>query len=176
MNLYYRVCSTIHYFFERKLSLKDHGIYSILFITHCFVIYSFGIYYFVEIIAGKKINLNPWYFYAIYFIVTAINFFIVYKREKHTNYEKLLKPYVVIAIILIGYILMGIGGQITRDMFANHWCVIFFYSSIGAAVYEGLTNAPPDPLVYDDARYVKILMNDKMGSDGPVSIPKAQTV
>ena len=118
MNLYYRFCSSIHYFFERKLSLNDPGIYSILFLTHCFIIYSFGIYYTIEIILDRKIDINQWYFYSFYFIVTAINFLVVYRSGKHVYYEKLLNPYVVVILIIVGYVLMGIGGQVARDMFA----------------------------------------------------------
>ena len=59
----------------------------------------------------------PKFYYFIYAgTVTLINYVLIYRKRKHASDLKLLNPYVVIVIILLGYVLMGVGGSIVREM------------------------------------------------------------
>lgn len=63
MEVCYRFCSSIHYFFERKISYRNADISSLFFITLTLCIYGFGIYYTIEIILHKGIEV-PYFFYT----------------------------------------------------------------------------------------------------------------
>lgn len=118
MTLYYRFCATIHYFFDKKLKLTDPGIYSILFISMIEFIYVLGVGYFYFLFRNE---ITPKVFFkAMYVVITAfiiLNYLLVYRSEKqYRYYSNKLNPYLVIFIIILGYALMGVGGQLQRNL------------------------------------------------------------
>lgn len=118
MALYYRFCATIHFFFDKKMKLTDPGIYSILFISMIESIYVLGIGYVYFLV--KNMVMPDIFFDVMYGVMTALiilNYFIVYRGEKqYRYYDNKLNPYLVIFIIILGYALMGVGGQLQRNL------------------------------------------------------------
>jgi DMSO/TMAO reductase YedYZ heme-binding membrane subunit len=116
--MYYRFCSTVHYFFERKMGMADPDIYSMVFITLCMVVYGLGIVHIIEVIEKKRLIFPSVYYYIAAAAILLANYLIVYRRGKQNEYyQKLINPYLVVAIIIFGYVLMGVTGQINRGYF-----------------------------------------------------------
>lgn len=118
MNSYYGFCSSIHYFFEKKMKLADPAIFSISFISFVEMIYSIGLFYVACIFSDKIFTYSPYAAIGIFLFCVALNYFFVYKREKH--YSKKLHPVFVISIIVLGYVIIGVSGNIVRDMKSDH--------------------------------------------------------
>lgn len=118
MQLYYRFCSTIHFYFDRKMKIQDPSIFSLLFICLLQVVYLFGGYYTFCLVTEQKMTLNKWYLYLMFAGIVLINYIVVYREAKQYGYyESLLNHYVVIGIIICGYLFMGISGQLYRNYF-----------------------------------------------------------
>ena len=118
VNFYYRFCSTIHYFFDKKIKIKDPSIFSLLFISLLQGIYLFGCYYSFSLINKHKLYLNKWYLYLGFILIIFLNYLIVYRKGKqYEYYNMLLNRYLVIGAIIGGYIFMGVSGQLYKDFF-----------------------------------------------------------
>ena len=81
------------------------------------MIYGLGVLYVIEIGLKRRLDIPNVFFYIAFFILIALNYLLVFRRRK--QYANPIKPYIVILIIVFGYILMGIGGQKNRHMFIN---------------------------------------------------------
>lgn len=99
------------------MALKDADLYSMFFVTVCMIVYGLGLYHTVEIIMHKRLAIPNFFLYVSCFVILGINYMLVYRREKqYEYYERLLSPFIVIAIIILAYVFMGVSGQINRDM------------------------------------------------------------
>lgn len=55
---------------------------------------------------------------AILGILVLSNYFLVYRKAKQFDYySKRINSYLVILLIVLGYVIMGTGGQMYRDYF-----------------------------------------------------------
>jgi hypothetical protein len=57
---------------------------------------------------------------AILAVLVLANFFIVYRKAKQYNYySERINIFLTIILIISGYVLMGIGGQVYRQYFVG---------------------------------------------------------
>lgn len=118
MTFYYRFSSSIHYFFDKKMKLTDPSIFSILFLSMIESFYVLGCYYFVCVFLSRRIYEFKFYMLAVLGILVLVNYFLIYRKAKQYDYySKRINNYLVIILIVFGYVIMGIGGQVYRDFF-----------------------------------------------------------
>lgn len=119
MQHYYRFCSTIHYFFDKKIKLSDPGIYSILFISMIESFYLLGGYYFVCVFILKRLMVIKFYMLSVLMLLVLLNYLLVYRNARQYEYSKKLNPIIVIFVVILAYAFMGIGGSEYRKVFSN---------------------------------------------------------
>jgi len=118
MNFYYRLCSTIHYFFDKKMKITDPSIFSIFFISMMEAIYILGVYYFVCILLVKHLATFKYFMFAILTFFLLLNYCLIYRKAKQYNYySQRINSLFVIILIILGYLVMAIGGQMYRVFF-----------------------------------------------------------
>lgn len=120
MGFYYRFCSTIHFFFDKKMRLSDPSIFSILFISMIEYFYILGGYYFICIFLSRRIYEFKFYMFATLGIITLMNFFLIYRKAKQYDYySNRVNTFFAIILIVLGYAVMGLGGQMYPQFFLN---------------------------------------------------------
>jgi len=116
---YLRFCASINYFFERKMGYDDPGIFALLFIVVVQQVYSYGIFYVIEILVEKKIDYPSYFPYVLLFLWAVLDYFFAFRKEQlYRHYKTKMNPWLTIAIIVFGYILMLAMGYYCRELFA----------------------------------------------------------
>ena len=102
--LYLRFCASINYFFERVRKDDDPGVLALLFITVLASVYSFGLFYSIELFAGRKIGAKAYYFYGLFILFGVLNYFFVFRKEQVYEYYKTrLNIWTTLFLIFLGY-------------------------------------------------------------------------
>lgn len=115
--LYLKFCASINYFFERKMGYSDAGLFALLFVTVVQSVYSFAVLYFIELVMKEKLKVHSAYYYMGFAILVALNYLFAFRKEQlYVYYKQKLNVWATIAIILMGYALMGILGDYARGL------------------------------------------------------------
>lgn len=103
------------------MRLSDPSIYSILFISLVELIYIIGASYFVSLLLKRKLTYPFDYsMYIVIALLVLLNYLIVYRKAKQYDYyTRRINTILMIVIIILGYVIMGIGGQMYRQFFSN---------------------------------------------------------
>ena len=116
-NSYLRFCASVNYFFERVRKDDDPGIPSLLFVAVLLSIYTYGFFYSVELIIGRKLNVHSFYFYGILIFWGVFNYFFAFRKEQlYRHYKDKYNTWITLTIILVGYAFMGITGYYSKNL------------------------------------------------------------
>ncbi len=121
MKWYIRFCASINFFFEKKMKYNDADIFTFNFILLLTIVYFLGGKYLFELLIGRILKLSTLYYFVIGGVIALFNYLFVFRKYKlQEYYNNKLNSVLTIFIILFGYLLMLIGGQIARLHFYGY--------------------------------------------------------
>jgi hypothetical protein len=82
------------------------------------IVYSFGLLYSYELIVGRRLPIPRVYYYVIALFFVLLNYLLAYRDGRLYNYyENRLTPRITIAVIVLGYLFMGVTGYLYRQLY-----------------------------------------------------------
>lgn len=114
---YLRFCASVNFFFERIRKDDDPGVLALLFVTVLLSVYTYGVFYSVELLAGKKINIHSFFFYGVLIFWGVFNYFFAFRKEQlYRHYKDKFNLWQSLLIILLGYAFMFITGYFCQKL------------------------------------------------------------